>query len=410
MGTFPPHHPPITSILMSGLGKTPRMPDPLERAREMAKEISANRSKVLYSGLNRVLEDAPCVIDRRRLLSGLSAYHKEAMSRIPSYVRYPDAKPWVEFVCSYESALRSLAQLNDEEIALVMNLGPYLTFRGWKEAGLVRIADQERCRAAFLPATDAGPVLIKNVDDPITNWIPDAPLKPKRPLKDFWWEQVHWVVDGVGSGLHIDIEPEEIFPLPVLQMLGHYANDTPAIVEFLRAYSRFFGGRNLLVIDRKFRAVAIEKCSRSYFEVFKPGPTGECHISGMVCRNPDSPQGKHQKAMRDMFRMLYRLPDNGPDSAFWNFCDDLERKLARELNFLGRNPGFEDVVNLFVLPWPEGLRKDGIQIHPDMRVADYTLMTYATVFEKRTYYRWQRSSAENCALWPRAPEICRYTG
>jgi hypothetical protein len=37
---------------------------------------------------------------------------------------------------------------------------------------------------------------------------------------------------------------------------------------------------------------------------------------------------------------------------------------------------------------------------------EYTLLTVATLFERRRQCRWQRS--QDCQTWPERPEVCEY--
>jgi len=404
---LPDHWPIITSLHEhAGWGKWTL--DPLKAAREEAARINANREVALGGGLDRVLRDAPWV-RRKDLLAGIAAYHRDAMSRIPSYAKHPESKPYVEHALTVERELRHLANLNDEEIALVKSMGPYLKFRGFKEAGLARSAPPrtERCRTVFLLNTDQGPFQIKNVDDPMpANYRPAPPLPARMPLKDFWWENVEWVADGVGSGLHLDDEPDETFPLPVLFMAGQHAHDTPGVVEFLRRYSPFWGGCNLLIFDRKLRAMAVEKCSHNFFEAFPPTSDGWCHVSGMACRDPNSPQARYQRAKRQQYRKLYSLPEDGIDKTFWQFCDAGEQMMVEGLSRLGEHPKVADVTRLFWTPYPGGLCKGGYRFHPDQPVTEYTMLTYATLFEKRRYWRWQRG--QDPTVWPEQPEACQF--
>lgn len=402
---------PLITSLQQGYNKAkPGPPDPVVAAQQTADNIHANRQAALDTGLNRVLTDAPW-IQREDLLNGLAAYHRDAMTQIPSAVRYPEAKPWVEYTLKYEQELRRRANLSTTEVALVMSLNPYLTFRGFKQAGLKRApAPQvEKCRVAFIPDTDEGPLHIKNVDDPVAGWIPAPSLPDRRPRLDWWWDQVEWLADGTGSGLHMDNEPDDIFPLPVLTMALEHAHDTPGFVDFLRRYSPFYGGANLLVCDQQFRVVAIEKCSHNHLEVFPPAAGAFSHISGMVCRDPDSPQGRYQRQQRDAYCRLYSLPADGPDHAFWTRCVEMEHRLVSRLRELGPRPKATDVMKLFITPDAEGgLRKDAHKAHPDQGVAESTLVTVATLFDKRRSYRWQRG--RDGVSWPARPEVCRFSG
>jgi hypothetical protein len=264
----------------------------------------------------------------------------------------------------------------------------------------------ERCRILLHLETDRGPCMIKNVDDPAAHWKPAPALPGRMPRSDYWWEQVEWVADGTGSGLHLDNEPEDLFPLPIFAMASEHAHDTPAVVEFFRRYSPFFGSGNLMVYDRQLRMAAIEKTSYNYCEVFPPEDGRWAHISGMVCRDPSSPQGRHQRARREEYLRLYGLPSDGLDASFWKFCDEGERRLVKGVRKLGARPKVRDIIELFWTPYPGGLCKGGHRFHKDQPVTEYTLWTYAHLIAERKYLRWQRSA--DTAFWPKEPEICEF--
>lgn len=376
----------------------------MAKAREDGFRIRQNRMDAL--SVRRVLVGHPW-ISERELKEAIVEYHREAMDRAPSFVRYPEARPWVERVRAYVKELKTAGILNDTEIAIAISLGDFLLFRGARQFGLKRPEPAvEKCRTALLLETDEGPFQIKNVDNPAIQWKPAPPLPAQLPMREFWWEQCEWIADGVGSGLHIDEEPEEIFPLPVLAMASEHAHDTPAVVDFLRRYSAFWGASNLLVYDHKYRMAAIEKCSRNHFETYPPTLEKWGHISGMVCRDGGSPLGRYQRERRTEYRRLYGLPEDGVDETFWKFCDAGERMLVEGIRKLGRRPKVKDVMDLFWTPYPDGLCKGGYRFHPDQGDTEYTLVTYAVALEQGIYYRWQRG--RDLAVWPKQPEVCRF--
>ncbi|HON05759.1 MAG TPA: hypothetical protein PLB98_05245 [bacterium] len=386
-----------------------KMPDPLKDAEEEAERIKADRHYYLRSGIERIILDAPWV-DEKELILEVGKYYKEAISCTPSFAKYPEATKWVDYVIRKDRELMNLADLTEQEIAVLRSTHDYLTFRGYRDFGIKRKKiSEEKCRIAFLPETDMGPMHIKNVDDPITYWKPLPALPARARISEAWWYHKKFVIDGVGSGLHIDDEPDDIFPLPVLKMVEMYADNTDSVVDFLRKYSSFWGSCNVLIYDRKYKVIAIEKCSRNYFEVFPVDKSaGFGHVSGMVCRNPDSPQAKYQKEKRNQYLNLFNLPEDGPDALFWNICYKFEIMLRETLRNLGRNPRAEDVIKLFTTKFPDGLRKDGLKIHPDQGAIGYTLITNCTFLEKKLYYRWQRTGEKDGGIWQEKPEICQY--
>jgi len=380
-------------------------PDPAAAARAEAERINANRHLALTARMEHILADATR-LDRAELLSGLAGYHQEAMSRTPSSTRYPEAKPWVEYTLTYERELRRQADLNEWEIAVLMSLDPYLMFRGFKGMALKRQPVIERCRAAFLPETDEGPLLIKNAEGDLVIWQPEPPLPASADRGEFWWERVDWVIEPAACGMHFDDEPEEIFPLPVFTMAAEHAATTPEVVEFLQRYAPFWGAENILIVDRQLRAMAIEKTSRNFFEPYAPDGNGRCYASGMCCRDYATPQGKHVREKRDEYCRLFNLPDDVVDRAFWKLCDDLETMLADGLAALPATPPAREVCALFATPYPTGLCYDNYICHPDQAFGANTVVTYATTPNAGRYYRWQRSL--DGKTWPKEAEVCRY--
>ncbi len=380
-----------------------KLPDPLQAARTMADNIRKNPDAILNQGLTRVLAEQRA-LDRNSVIAGVTAFHKEAMSRVPDLRRYPEAGPWAENILALQRELQRITGLSDQQMAIMFSLNQYMTFRGHREVGaaLRKAYAREKCRIAFLPNTDQGPMHIKNVDDPINWWKP----RPRMPRTATGWKQHPLSADGVGSGLHMDDEPADIFPLPVMQMLPHYAGDTPAALEFLKRYSPFWGGANILLFDNKFRSAAVEKCSRNFFESFAPNIHGHSHVSGMACRDPASPQGRYQKAQRNNYCKLFGFAEDAPDPLFWAACSGMEKMLDDALIRFGARPRAEDVMLLFTTQYPVGLNKAGVKLHPRQALAAYTLITHASLFKKRRSYRWQRS--RDGKRWPQKPEICQF--
>jgi hypothetical protein len=377
---------------------TVALPSALETAQREAQQIRANRDLYLKAPLERILADA-WFVDSRSLLAGLTAFHQERMARVPSRAQYPEAQPWVDYVRTVDREVQRLAELSDADLALLRSLHAYLLFRGF---GHAQPAGAEKCRVAYLPESNHGRLHVKNVDDPIAHWRPEGKPTWLFSLPD----QKLWS-DGVGSGLHLDDEPPEIFPLPVLAMFRQYADDVPTAVAFLTRYSPFWGNCNILLHDSRKRSVAIEKCSYNYIEVFHPGPDGRSHISGMTCRDPQSPQGRYQSAQRQKYLRLFNRPADCSDNAFWDMCGLFERKLAAFLREEPRPAQLEGVIRLFTTPWPQGLNKTGQRIHPEQKLFAYTLISYVILLDERKLLRWQRGLAPE-VKYPAKPEVFEF--
>jgi hypothetical protein len=373
-----------------------KLPDPKALAREEAARIRKSRDEHLKWPLDRILADSPFA-DREQLLSGLEAFHRERMEKVPPARKYPESKVWVDHILTVDREVKQLAGLSDRDMALLRSLNDYCRFRGFAR---MRAPSVEKCRVAYIPESDHGRIHFKNVDDPNTYWKPEP-----RPTWLFSQKgQTLWS-DGVGSGLHLDDEPSEIFPLLPTVMFRHYCDDVPSSVEFLTRYSPFWGNANVILHDSKKRSAAIEKCSRNFIEVFPPDSEGRNHISGMTCRDPNSPQGRYQRAQRQKYLKQFGLTDeNCADGTFWDLCAKLEGKLARGLESLSKPAKLDELIRLFTGPWPEGLNKAGAQIHPKQGLRSWTLISYCVLPDEGKLRRWQRSALPECKF-PDKPEI-----
>lgn len=346
--------------------------------------------------LARVLGDWPD-IDAARLLAGLEEFHHQRMERMPSTTTYPEAGPWAQHVIEVDRLVREGAGLSHRQMAIMRSLNDYLAFRGHLAAAPGRPVSPERCRVAWIPDTDEGPLHIKNVDDPMPEtWPPPRPVYRAMPCS----EPLVW--DGVGSGLHIDEEPPEIFPLPVRQMALAHCASVPEAVSFLTRYKPFWGRQNVVLHDQKGNAVAIEKSSFNHMETFEPDLNGRVWVSGMTARDPASPQGRHVRRMRQTYLDRFQLGPDGPDAAFWAGAERLHRMLT---DFLAQpGPlGVDDVFDLFLATFPRGLNKDGTKAHPEQANVQYTLVTHGTLLDKRRTYRYERCARSK--RMPKAPEV-----
>lgn len=374
------------------------LPNPVNTAHAEAARLMADPKRYIDGPYERFQLDAP-FLDWPALVAGLTDFHRERMTKVPSDTIYSEAAPWVDYILAVDRELQAITGLSDEQMAFYRSFNAYITFRGYKNAQLRPTAMPplvtEKCRAVYLPHTNRGQLHIKNVDDPMTFWKPSTqPMT--RGLED-----ISLRGDGVGSGLHIDDEPDEIFPLPPKAMLPHYADDVPGTVEFLTRYRKFWGGANNFYYDRQKRCVAIEKASYNFIDVYGPEPNGGVHISGMVCRNPKTEQGQYVDAKRRQYVKLFNLPDDCPDNAYWRGAMAFEDKLA---GFLNRpdTPTAEETLAFFTAPTPHGLNKWGAKFHENQGYLQYTLEIYAWLHDEHKAFRWQRDAF---GVFPCVPEV-----
>ena len=368
-------------------------PPPAERAAQQEAETLRRNPHALDRKWQRALDDGPPV-DEQALLEGLLAFHQQRMACIPPETDYPESPPWVRYVIEVDRQLQQATGMSDRQMAVHRSLRDYLAFRGFGEASQ---ASAEKCRVAWVPDTDRGPLHIKNVDDPMPpNWPPARPVYLTMPHAG----ALVW--DGVGSGLHLDDEPAQIFPLPIRTMCQRGCGTVREARAFLERYSCFWARQNVVLHDQHGDALAIEKASFNHMACHEPDATGRVWVSGMVSRDPESALARHVAEKRRAYLSQFNLPDDGPDALFWQTADALEAKLSE---FLSR-PGplaSRDVFDLFLKTWPDGLNKDGRKSHPDQPATQYTLVTHGTLLEEGVTYRYERDA--QARTMPNEPEV-----
>jgi hypothetical protein len=360
--------------------------------------LKANPGDFLTVPVERMLGDNPGV-ERGALLEGLLAFHRERMEKAPPADRFPESAAWVSYIRARDARVRAETGFSELDMAVLRSLHAYVTFRGFSR---LPPAVTERCRVVYAPETDNGQFHIKNVDDPATHWKGAA--KPTGAgmgdAKLIW--------DGVGSGMHMDDEPEQIFPLPIPRLVHHYADTVPAAVEFLTRYSPFWGSQNIVLHDRAKRSVAINKSSYNFIEVYYPGPDGCSHCSGMACQDLRSPQSLYLKKKRaEILGKMGRGADC-TENAFWAACDRAEAMLAECLKAMKGRITIDPVIELLTTPWPAGLNKTGALLHPDQPVGEYTLITHLTLLDLPATMMWARDGAT--LAYPEKPWVVNPSG
>jgi hypothetical protein len=91
---------------------------------------------------------------------------------------------------------------------------------------------------------------------------------------------------------------------------------------------------------------------------------------------------------------------------FWGACFQCEQILAGGLRALGAVAKLADVIKLFTTPFPQGLNKCGLKLHPKQGLVGYTLITHLALRDRHEYRRWQRS--QDGKAFPAEPEVYRF--
>ena len=189
-------------------------------------------------------------------LDHIIAFHKERIDAVPDLNVYPELRGARDELLQRYRGMAD-AGVPEDVIALAE------TQRFWRDTRLLQDAEKsfylglnrEKCRVVYVPESDVGALHSKNVDDPLANWKPIPPYGG-----DPRWDPPHplWF-DGVGSGLHIDEIPPEIFPVDPHTLCQEHCRTVPEATEFMVRYNYFWSGQNLLVHDHHGNSVAFAR-------------------------------------------------------------------------------------------------------------------------------------------------------
>ncbi len=323
-------------------------------------------------------------ISDEEIATRVSCYHRERLDAVPDLSIYPELRGYRELLEEEYCGMRD-AGVDELTIAYSVSLNFWRDVRLVEETGRAWHAapQPEKCRIVYVPESDRGALHAKNVDDPLTYFTPRPPIAPGTPWP--WNEPLCF--DGVGSGLHIDEPPPEIFPADAREMAKELCTTVDEAREFLVRYTYFWSSQNLLVHDQKGNSVAFEK-TRCRVAARGPNANGINWITGMGALDPGI--SAHQRAMRRRHLELTGQDENCADAAFWRLCDGTWCNMARYIDELSLNPSYDNLKQLMEQRDSSGpMCLTGTPCHPDDTAPGCTLFMDIWLLERRQLYRRQ---------------------
>ncbi len=343
-------------------------------------------------------------VDTPALIEQVVACHRERIERAPDPQTYPEARDARDLLLARH---RGLAQAGMDEalIALVETLGFWtkhvMVHRYGKPANPVAIkALRERCRVVYLPESDQGPLHYKNVDNPMSVWEP----RPREPQGQRWPHSPLFF-DGVGSGLHVDEEPREIFPLDVKSLCQRHCTTVSDAEQFMLRYQYFWEGGNLLIHDDHGQSVAIDGASCNRKAVRRPGPDGISYINGMSSFDDDYEAFIAQQRRR--YLTLTQQDETGVEGCYFRFCTGVLRNMKKYMAELSAQPTLAKLHAVMGARDADGaMCKSGGKVHPDEVDPGYTLMQRLYFLSSRIMF--VRQWRGHTPVWEDAWEMVQY--
>ena len=336
----------------------------------------------------------------------VAAFHQERLDAVPDLTRYPELRGERDLLLERYRGMAD-AGLSEDMIALAESLVFWQDYRLPVEEGrsFYRLATErklsERCRVVYIPESDRGGLHAKNIDAPLMGWVPQPPTTSPGP-----WPYPPLMLDGAGSGLHIDEIPPEIFPADALVLCPKHCTTASEATDFLIRYCYFWGGSNRLVHDDKGNSTAFEKTSRCRVATRGPDRNGINYVTGMGA--VDQELAEFIDRQRELYLRETEQDDDCYEATYWRRCKGQFRSMARYMEELSQNPTTEKLIEVLVKRDPDGpLCKAGIPCHPDEATPEATLLQRVMFLdEKKVMLRQWRGDTP---VWEDPWEIIQYS-
>lgn len=313
-------------------------------------------------------------VPRAQVVRRLQEWNRKRLDAVPDLKRYPELRGVRELVEAEWRGVRDGVGLSDEQWAA--HCDGHFYYHRFVTAGRV---EPFHCSCIFFPTSDHGPLFASNLDTSL-----DQPFQaPEWPACS-----EHLVIGGVSSGVYLDEEPPEIFPAPVMRLVGRYCRNTDEAVEMLKRYNYFWGPGNLIVVDREHRVAMIEKTACRIGVRYSPDGFG--FITAMTALDPDI------KAYLDDRRrasvQARNLPPENADVAYWRVQDKRASLMTELLDEARKNPTLETMQRFIQFRSPErgNVCGDGEVYFPGGPPSEYTLRTAIWLLREGKAMWWAR--------------------
>jgi len=325
-----------------------------------------------------------------KLVSQVVAFHRERLDAVPDLTRYPELRGYRDRLQAQEDGMRA-GGVSDEMIALSKSFNFWRDTRLVEESGYVwsvsaipHAATTEKCRVLYMADSDRGALRLKNVDDPLTYWQTQPPIRHCSP----WPEKHPLSFDGVGSGLFLDEAPQEIFPVNAHELCREHCTTLDEATEFMVRYNYFWEGQNLIIHDENGNSMAFEK-TRCRVAVRKPNAQGINFITGMGALDPEI--AAFQKSCRQRYLdQTGQGWDDSPEGLFFTLSENTWKNMARYVDELSLSPTWNNAQQLMEQRDRSGpMCLTGEKLHPDETVTGCTLIMNYLELDNRKLHRRQ---------------------
>jgi len=289
----------------------------------------------------------------------LAAWNRDRLGALPDLNRYPELQGMRDLVDAEWRGWRDGARMSPEQWTA------YCAATSYYHRHLKGGAGVQCCSFIYFPASDHGPLLASNLDS-----TPDQPYdKPEWPLIN-----EHLIAGAVSSGVFLDEVSPEIFPAPVMKLVGRYCRNTKEAVDMLTRYNCFWGPCNLIVVDRANTVAMIEKSACRIGVRYSRDGFG--FITAMTAEEPGMKAWLANRRAESL--KVRKLPARCVDTAYWEGADGRQRLMTELLEEARGNPTLEGMRRMIQFRDPKRGKvcyNGEILFPPDGPPCEYTLCT-----------------------------------
>jgi hypothetical protein len=370
-----------------------------ERGRRIATSVDAkNYAAEMQADFTAARQLYPSAGDMN-YADAIRKFDAERLASEPSLTTFPELKGHGDLLRGEREGFREATGLDETATAFRFSWGFFLS-RRMTSRHLARydlLPAQKACTNVFFPHGADGVTISDNRDDtPRPEYAKTVPAH--RPTQLLNQNRLHWIQGGVSSAVLLDDEPECLFPANPWEydlVTDEHQADLDALIEFMTRYKDFWGPCNMIWVDRKLNAIAVEKTN---CRVAFRRPTVNGAVAVTACAYLD--EGLHAFQVEKTKRAAQIKGETEKDSLDLNYhlgARQRYRRLVELTNLEAARPGGAtlwgalEVVADHAVPFPARVCVAGEKTFPDREPnANWSLTQHAAVItgpKKRLLYR-----------------------
>lgn len=315
----------------------------------------------------------------------LAKSNQDRLDAAPDFAKYPEARGIRELLVAAQRGLKDGAGLDDTQSA--MTADGLFYYHRFVTSGKHKARHKANCSVVYFPTSDHGALISSNLDTDI-----------HEPYTDPVWPQLneHLLTGSVSSGVFLDEESPEIFPLPVYSIVARYCRTTAEAVEIYTRYNNFWGPCNSLVVDRHHDVAMIEKTACRI--AVRRSTDGFGYVTAMTQEDPGLHKFVNERRIASL--TTRGLPNPCADTRYWASQDVRRHLMDRLMNEARKNPTVEKLRSIMQYREADGkVAGNGDVLFPGDAPIEHTIRTQIFCVSEGRVEWWTRDNEKNIPSW-----------